>query len=128
MASDKLFKINFCEVCNQNNLNEVLDLGFHPLCDDLIPIGDPRQCKEYPIKIAFCKNCFTAHQLYQVPKRLLFSDNYHYRARMTGSVLDGMNDLVISCENFFGNFQFFHAKMCNYELNNMIIIQIIIKA
>ena len=103
MSFDKLNSVNFCEVCNHNKLNEVLDLGNHPLCDDLIPVGDSRKCKEYPIKIAFCENCFTAHQLYQVPKRLLFSDSYHYRARMTGSVLDGMNDLVSSCEKFFGD-------------------------
>lgn len=96
-------KIKPCEVCGNKNLIEVLDLGNHPLCDDLIPIGSNTYSVEYPIKIAFCNTCYTAHQIYQVPKKTLFSENYHYRARMTGSVLSGMSDLVNSCEKNIGN-------------------------
>ena len=95
--------IKMCEVCGNKKLSEVLDLGNHPLCDDLIPIGSNKKCIEYPIKIAFCDNCYTAHQIYQVPKKTLFSENYHYRARMTGSVLSGMSDLVDNCEKNIGN-------------------------
>ena len=96
-------KIKPCEVCGNKNLTELLDLGNHPLCDDLIPIGSNTQSIEYPIKIAFCDICYTAHQIYQVPKKTLFSENYHYRARMTGSVLSGMSDLVNICEKNIGN-------------------------
>ena len=32
--------IKFCEVCKSSNIDKVLDLGHHALCDDLIPIGD----------------------------------------------------------------------------------------
>ena len=28
-----------CEVCGDKNLISVLDLGYNPLCDDLIKIG-----------------------------------------------------------------------------------------
>ena len=92
-----------CEVCGNQNLIEVLDLGKHPLCDDLIPVGEEKVSNEYPIEILFCNNCLTAHQKYQVPKDILFTSNYHYRARMTGSVLLGMKDLVNSCEKRIGN-------------------------
>ncbi len=95
--------IKICEVCDNKKLLNVLDLGDHPLCDDLLEIGSKRDCVEYPIKIAFCEKCFTAHQIYQVTKQTLFSENYHYRARMTGSVLAGMLDLVNSCEKNIGN-------------------------
>ena len=91
-------EIHKCEVCGSKNLRTVIDLGYHPLCDDLVPIGDERLCKEYPIEILFCDNCLTAHQRFQVPKRELFTNAYHYRARMTGSVLSGMSELVSSCE------------------------------
>jgi len=93
---------NKCEVCNSSNLESVLDLGSHPLCDDLLPIGSNDVCKEYSIEILFCKNCNTAHQKYQVPKRQLFQPTYHYRARMTGSVLSGMEELVDTTEKMFG--------------------------
>jgi SAM-dependent methyltransferase len=77
----------------------------HPLCDDLVKIGDARQCNEYPIEIMYCRTCDTAHQRFQVPKNDLFGKDYHYRARMTGSVLKGMSDLVESCVQKFGDLQ-----------------------
>ena len=95
-------KIVKCEICGNKNLDKVLDLGLHPLCDDLVTINENRKCIEYPIDILFCRNCYTAHQKFQVPKQNLFKKNYHYRARMTGSVLTGMKDLVDSIEKKIG--------------------------
>ena len=88
--------ISNCEVCGSNQFQEVLDLGFHPMCDDLLPIESTRLCDQYPIVILYCENCRTAHQKYQIPKRELFPDSYHYRSRLTGDVLNGMQDLVSS--------------------------------
>ena len=62
-----------CEVCGARNLRSVLDLGQHPLCDDLVRIGDTRVCKNYPIEILFCDTCYTAHQRHQVPREVLFT-------------------------------------------------------
>ena len=98
-----MIKITKCEVCEEKQLKKVLNLGKHPLCDDLIPIEDKSTCKEYPIEILFCEKCLTAHQSYQIPKQTLFTNSYHYRARMTGSVLSGMTDFVEGCENRFGS-------------------------
>ena len=103
-----MIKITKCEVCENKQLKKVLDLGNHPLCDDLIPIEDKSTCKEYLIEILFCEECLTAHQIYQIPKKTLFTKNYHYRARMTGSVLSGMADFVEGCENRFGSL---HGKV-----------------
>jgi len=95
-------KIINCEVCGNKDLVPVLDLGKHPLCDDLVPFNSDLKCEEYPIDILYCNTCNTAHQRYQVQKKLLFPKEYHYRARMTGSVLAGMSELVNSCEERFG--------------------------
>src|SRR6266478_2681315 len=94
-----------CEVCGNKNLLPVLQLGTHPLCDDLVPLGDNRIPTEYPIDILFCETCLTAHQHFQVPKELLFPKHYHYRARVTGSVLSGMADLVTCCEGRYGSLE-----------------------
>lgn len=91
-------EIHSCEVCGNSSLQPVLDLGLHPLCDDLVPVGDSRVCREYPIDILYCKRCNTAHQRFQVPKRELFPKSYHYRSRFTADVLNGMAALVESCE------------------------------
>ena len=99
-----LKEIKTCEVCNSNNyLNEVLNLGDHPLCDDLVPVNTIRTSKLYPITILLCTNCYTAHQKYQIPKKVLFPSDYHYRGKFTKDVIDRMNNLVDECEFFIKN-------------------------
>ena len=73
-------EINSCEVCGNERLVSVLDLGSHPMCDDLVPIGDTRVCREYPIEILFCATCRTAHQRFQVPKKDLFPASYLFES------------------------------------------------
>src|SRR5438105_8126357 len=73
------------------------------MCDDLVPVDDDRACKEYPIEILFCDTCRTAHQRFQIPKHELFPASYHYRSRHTADVLNGMKDLVTTCEASLGS-------------------------
>ncbi len=101
--TNKLNQIYSCEVCGNENLASVLNLGPNPMCDDLVPVGDVRICQEYPIEILFCNNCRTAHQRFQVPKQDLFPTTYHYRSRFTADVLNGMTELVASCEQLVGD-------------------------
>jgi len=89
-------EIQHCEVCGSTDLTLKLDLGEHPLCDDLIPVHEPLSCAEYPISIVYCKTCSTAHQRYQVEKKTLFPQTYHYRAKHTQDVQAGMMQLVTS--------------------------------
>jgi hypothetical protein len=91
-----------CEVCGNIDLRSVIDLGQHPMCDDLVAIGNDRVCKEFPIEILFCDHCCTAHQRFQIPKKELFPATYHYRSRHTADVLNGMKALVAACEEFYG--------------------------
>ena len=101
--NDKLSQIDSCEVCGNQELVSVLNLGLHPMCDDLVSKGEKRVCNEYPIEILFCKICKTAHQKFQVPKQELFPSTYHYRSRFTADVLNGMKDLVESCQKHLGS-------------------------
>src|ERR1700742_2189776 len=91
-----------CEVCGGADLRPAVNLGLHPMCDDLGPGGSDRVCREYPIEIVFCETCRTAHQRFQIPKRELFPATYHYRSRHTADVLNGMKDLVDACEAALG--------------------------
>jgi len=104
MGND-LHEISGCEVCGGEILVPVLNLGLHPMCDDLVPVGDARVCREYPIEILFCQTCQTAHQRFQVPKHDLFPVSYHYRSRFTSDVLSGMEMLVSSCVERFGSIE-----------------------
>jgi SAM-dependent methyltransferase len=91
-----------CEVCHSLDVVPVLDLGNHPLCDDLLKIGSKDQCEEFKIEIALCNSCLTAHQLHPVPKRKLFPSSYHYRSSMTQDVLNGMQGLVLRTKEKYG--------------------------
>lgn len=95
-------EIDHCEVCGNRQIVPVIDLGRHPMCDDLVSVTDSRVCAEYPIAILYCKTCRTAHQRFQIPKTELFPKTYHYRSRFTADVLNGMKGLVESCEQRFG--------------------------
>ncbi len=97
--------ISRCEICDNEDLVSVLDLGMHPMCDDLVKVDDEKVCSDYPIEILFCKLCNTAHQKYQVPKHDLFPVSYHYRARFTADVLEGMKGLVDSCQKQYGSLE-----------------------
>ena len=101
--NNNLQEITDCEVCGNSKLESVLDLGPHPMCDDLVQVNQDRICHEYPIEILFCNVCQTAHQRFQVPKELLFPQTYHYRSRHTADVIDGMKNLVATCANKLGN-------------------------
>ena len=101
--SDNTFKVTSCEVCGNKDLYTVLDLGKHPMCDDLVHKNENRDCNEYPIEILFCEKCITGHQKYQIPKAELFPSTYHYRSRFTADVLNGMKNLVARTEEVFGS-------------------------
>lgn len=96
-------EIHICEVCLNKDLQPVLNLGMHPLCDDLIEVGSDNVSTEYPIEILHCNECNTSHQRFQVPKIDLFPQNYHYRSKFTADVLSGMQNLVEECENKVGS-------------------------
>ena len=55
------FQINSCEVCGNQTLTPVLDLGSHPICDELIPVGASETNELYSINIHYCEKCYTAH-------------------------------------------------------------------
>ena len=44
----KLLKTENCQVCGYKLPLPKLNLGNHPLCDDLIPISKDKECEEYP--------------------------------------------------------------------------------
>ena len=90
-----------CPIC-KFKLVEVLNLGKHPLCDDLKKINDKSKNKLFKIVITYCNNCFTAFQKYNVNKKILFPKTYHYRSKLTDDVLSGMKDLVKDCEKKVG--------------------------
>ena len=91
-----------CQVCSKKLIPNILNLGLHPLCDDLIPINSKKKNQFYKINISYCNNCFTAFQMHNVNKNKLFPKNYHYRAQLTADVINGMKELVVEVRKQVG--------------------------
>ena len=91
-----------CEVCSHNLQGPIIDLGKHPLNDDMQKVGVISEPKKYPQVIQMCSVCFTAHQLYPVNKETLFFPEYRYRGSVTKDVTMGMRDLVENALLFYG--------------------------
>jgi 2-polyprenyl-3-methyl-5-hydroxy-6-metoxy-1,4-benzoquinol methylase len=83
-----------CEVCGSKEVEPILNFGLQPLCDDLQKIGHSPSSLMHPQEILFCAICKTAHQKYQIPKEILFVEDYHYRAALTKDVIDGMENFA----------------------------------
>ena len=91
-------EISSCEVCSNHELTSVMNLGDLPIPDDLVPIGETRVVAKYPTEILFCDRCKTAHQRWELPPKLVFHPDYHYRATNTKDVLTGLSQLVDAVE------------------------------
>jgi hypothetical protein len=83
-----------CEVCGEDALGPVIDFGLQPLADDLVQFDDTRDSLKFEQSVILCCSCLTVLQIHQVPKEILFSNNYHYRASLTKDVIAGMDQLV----------------------------------
>jgi len=83
-----------CEVCDYKMSGNAVNLGEHPLNDDMHRIGSNKREERYPQRIKICQNCLTAHQEVVIPKEKLFFPEYRYRGSLTKDVVNGMEDLV----------------------------------
>lgn len=91
-------EITYCEVCDNDDLISVMDLGDIPLPDQLMPIGSQQVAPKYPTEILWCNNCKTAHQRWVIPNKEVFPSEYHFRSANTKDVLVGMKSLVDDVE------------------------------
>jgi len=94
---------NMCEVCGNLVEGPTIDLGSHPLNDDMHRIGTSYKARRYRQEIQLCTKCLTAHQLHPVEKETLFFPEYRYRGSVTKDVLSGMEDLIDNALQFYGN-------------------------
>ena len=93
-------EIKTCEICENTNLMEFLNLGDLPLCDDLIKIDSNKISKKYPVKLLFCNKCKTVHQKWQIEKEILFNKDYHYRAHITKTIVNSLKNFCDATEEF----------------------------
>jgi hypothetical protein len=108
--------VETCEVCGNLLAGPRIDLGSHPLNDDMYRIGTVHSAQRYRQEIQLCSHCFTAHQLHPVQKEILFFPEYRYRGSVTKDVVSGMDDLIDNALRFYGTSD--HLKVLDIGAND----------
>ena len=61
-----------CRICGNTRLEQVLDLGLQPWCNDFRAPTEPL-AEKYPLRMVFCPECTLAQLDYTVKKEIMFS-------------------------------------------------------
>ena len=93
--------LKICEVCNNPKLKKVLDLGRHPLCDDLVPLNSKKKNKFYKIQIFLSKMFYRSSKISS--KKKYFFQKISLQSSIYKDVINGMKDLVNDIRKFNGN-------------------------
>jgi hypothetical protein len=96
--------ITNCLHCLGQDLELILDLGFHEPCDSL-PSKEELDgpIARYPLKLVFCRTCHLVQINYIVPKEILFHKQYPYRSGITQSLVENLHktaDTVLESYDF----------------------------
>tara|TARA_R110001583_G_scaffold8965_14_gene42356 strand:+ start:1039 stop:2256 length:1218 start_codon:yes stop_codon:yes gene_type:complete len=66
-----------CKSCKSENHTSILDLGYHPWCNDFLKEEDFGKEKTYPLHLVYCNNCALLQLNYVVPKETMFKDHMY---------------------------------------------------
>ena len=87
-------KIKNCQICNSDDLINVMSLGDQPLANSLIKnLDDESKVKKYPINIVRCGNCTLLQIDYIVDQQEVYHLDYPYLPGITKTVDDEQKEL-----------------------------------
>lgn len=68
-------KLTRCRICDQNRLQQVIDLGQQPWCNHFLKKDEIGKEPFYPLCVVYCHDCATPQLDYTVPKEVMFGDH-----------------------------------------------------
>lgn len=85
-----------CQSCASQDLELMIHLGSHVLCNSYKPIGSLSAAPEqtYPIELLRCPRCELVQLGHQAPSEELFPSDYPYRSGTTKLLRDNFADLA----------------------------------
>ncbi len=92
-----------CRVCDSKNLEQVLDLGEQPWCNNFLKKEEVGKEPFYPLRLIYCNDCHTAQLGYTVKKEIMFGD-HTYLSGITKSLAEHFADVAKKVDDaFFAN-------------------------
>lgn len=80
--------LTFCQVCGSEDMQSIIDLGYHSPCDSLLT---PAQLKEaekvYPLNLVRCRSCGLVQIDYVVDPSVVFHPDYPYQSGITPTLV-----------------------------------------
>ncbi|MCX8013057.1 MAG: methyltransferase domain-containing protein, partial [Rectinema sp.] len=64
-----------CRICDSTDLEQVLDLGFQPWCNNFLRKEDLGKEPFYPLRLIFCHRCHASQLDFTVKKEIMFGDH-----------------------------------------------------
>lgn len=91
-----------CRVCDGENLNQVLDLGHQPWCNNFLTKNQLNTEPRYPLRLMYCEDCHTSQLDYTVDKKIMFGD-HTYLSGITKSLSDHFRQIAEDVDKRFGS-------------------------
>lgn len=91
-----------CRVCDGCDLEQVLDLGHQPWCNNFLTKDQLNSEPFYPLRLMYCNDCKTSQLDFTVDKRVMFG-NHTYLSGITRSLSDHFNRIAHEVDNRFGD-------------------------
>jgi hypothetical protein len=78
-----------CQICGTKSLEEVLDLGFQPLCDSLLTASQLHQPEvTYPLRLMRCPKCTLTQLDYAVAGNIVYHPDYPYKSGISEPLVE----------------------------------------
>lgn len=91
-----------CRVCDATQLEQVLDLGRQPWCNNFLRKEELGSEPTYPLRLVYCHDCGTAQLDYTVKKEVMFGD-HTYLSGVTRSLSDHFKDVAAHVDTRLGS-------------------------
>jgi hypothetical protein len=91
--------VTHCQVCNNNNLDPILFLGFLPPVNSMRMIGEkPCEEKSFPAQLLYCSRCHLVQLGCIVDPKIIFPSSYPYTSSTTKILRDNFAELYQECK------------------------------
>ena len=93
-------KIESCRVCDNMNLESILDLDYQPLANNFH--NNLFKCQTYPLNLVICNNCYHLQLNHVVNSNILYK-NYIYESGTSNTLLEYFNSLYLKIDKLIKN-------------------------
>ncbi|MBI5412986.1 methyltransferase domain-containing protein [Candidatus Peregrinibacteria bacterium] len=99
MSSQYIGHLKQCQICSNNKLELILDLGHQPIVQNYLTkeqLHEPETT--YPLNLVRCGDCGLLQLNYIVDPRFVFPRNYPYRTGLTNMLIRNFHELADQLE------------------------------